>query len=393
MRLDLITYQASKKTLRLLSFFSIIGLIIFILGLFIAPKRIWPNFLIAEFYVLSLALGATFYNAIHYAANAGWDTALKRIPETISTFLPIAALGAVVLIFGIHSLYEWSHSLEVAHDEILLKKSAWLNQTFFIIRLAIYFTIWIVFSQAIFRNSLKQDQQPDLIYTQRNVRNSVLFIVFGGLSLVFASIDLLMSLQPHWYSTVYPLIVLSGLFVSGIAVITILVIVLRRAGFDHIFTEEHLATLGSLLMSFSVFWVYMWVSQHLLIWYSNLPEETSYYIFRHFGGWGSLSILNVILNWFLPFIVLLPRQTKRNDKVLLQMSIVLLIGHWLDLYIMVMPVFLGAQPTLSIWEIGPMVGFVSLFFWFVLRKLSKVPIVPVNDPYLVESIPQVLEEH
>ncbi len=393
MNLNKYHYQVSKKTQRLLAFFTILGLVIFIAGLFVAPKRIWPNFLIAEMYVLSLSLGAALYMAIHYVTNSGWDAAIKRIPEIISTFLPIAAIGGLVLIFGIHTLYEWSHESVVAHDEILLQKASWLNETFFIIRLAVYFTIWIVLSHRIVRNSLLQDQQASLEFTQRNVRNSVLFLVFGGISLILASIDLLMSLQPHWYSTVFPLIVLSGLLVSGIAVITIFVIILRRAGFDHVFTKEHLATLGSLMMSFSVFWVYMWVSQHLLIWYSNLPEETSYYIFRHFGGWGSLSILNVVLNWFIPFIVLLPKQTKRNDKILLQMAIVLLIGHWLDLYIMVMPVFLGAQPTLSLWEIGPMMGFVALFFLVVLHKLSKVPVIPRNDPYLVESLPELLEEH
>ncbi len=392
MKLEVNTYQVSKNTQRILTAFAIGGLIVFIAGLFVAPQRIWPNFLIAEFYVLSLTLGAALYTAIHYSANSGWDAAIKRIPEMISTFLPITAIGAIVLIMGIHTLYEWSHHAVVAQDEILMKKSSWLNEPFFIVRLAIYFGIWIALSRAIVRNSLLQDKNPDLLYTKKNVRNSVLFIVLGGISLVFASIDFLMSLQPHWYSTVFPLIILSGLLVSGIAVITIMVIILRKAGFDHVFTTDHLATLGSLLMSFSVFWVYMWVSQHLLIWYSNLPEETSYYIFRHFGGWGSLSFLNVVLNWFIPFIVLLPRGTKRNDKVLMQMAIVLLVGHWLDLYIIVMPVFLGAQPTLSIWELGPMVGFVALFFLFVLNKLSKVPIVPLNDPYLVESVPHTESE-
>ena len=331
--------------------------------------------------------------AIHYATNSGWDAAIKRVPEVVSTFLPIAAIGGLVLILGIHPLYEWSHEAVVANDKILLQKRPWLNETFFIIRLLIYFIIWIGFSQRIVRNSLLQDRQADLDLTQKNVKNSVLFIVFGGISLIFASIDLLMSLQPHWYSTVFPLIILSGLLVSGIAVVTIFVIILRKAGFDHVFTREHLATLGSLLMSFSVFWVYMWVSQHLLIWYSNLPEETSYYIFRHFGGWGSLSLLNVVLNWFIPFMVLLPRATKRNDKVLMQMAIVLLVGHWLDLYIIVMPLFVGDHPLISVWEIGPMLGFVSLFFLFVLRKLSKVNIIPVNDPYLVESIPGLADDH
>ncbi len=392
MKFELLTYDVSKTTSRILVIFALSGLLIFIAGLLLAPQRIWPNFLIAEFYVLNLTLGPAFFVAIHYASNAGWDTAIKRIPEIVTSFLPITAIGAIILLFGIHSLYEWSHAGIVAQDEILIKKSGWLNEPFFIARLAIYFSIWISLSLAILRNSLRQDHDPDPKYTVKNVRNSSLFIAFGGLSLVFASIDMLMSLQPHWYSTIFPFVILSGMLVSGISVITILVIILRRFGYDYLFTKEHLAVLGSLLMSFSVLWVYMWVSQHLLIWYSNLPEETSYYIFRHFGGWGSLSFLNVIINWLIPFLVLLPRGSKRNDKILLQMSVVVLIGRWLDLYIFVMPVTLGSQPALSIWEIGPVVGFTAFFFWFVLQKLHKVPIVPVNDPYLIESLPESATE-
>lgn len=133
----------------------------------------------------------------------------------------------------------------------------------------------------------------------------------------------------------------------------------------------------------------MWVSQHMLIWYSNIPEETSYYIFRHFGGWGSLSFLNVILNWLIPFLMLLPRATKRSDKVMLQAAIILLIGHWLDLYIMVMPSIFGAVPVFGIWEIGTFVGMLAGFFWVVFRTLGKQNLVPVKDPYLVESLPEL----
>ncbi len=191
-----------------------------------------------------------------------------------------------------------------------------------------------------------------------------------------------MSLQPHWYSTVFGLLALSSMFLNALAAITIVAVIVRRLGFEHIITTNHLKDLGILLMSFSVFWVYMWVSQHLLIWYSNIPEETSYYIFRHFGGWGSLSLLNVVLNWFIPFVVLMPRATKRNEKILLQVSIVLMVGHWLDLYIMVMPAVFG------LWEIGTIFGALALFFLITFRTLESRRLVPVNDPYLVESLPQ-----
>ncbi len=365
-----------------------VGLLIFVAGLFTAPGRIWPNFLIAEFYLISLGLGGAFFIAVLYVSNAGWGTAFRRIPEAVMSTLPAAAIGGIILIFGVHTLYEWSHHSVVVSDDILSGKAGWLNKNFFIGRLVFYFFIWIFFTKIIEKNSRLQDQNNDVLYTGRNVRNSAIFIILGAYTFALASIDLLMSLQPHWYSTVFGFLSISGMFLSGLAIITVIMVIMRNLGYKHIYTTDHLHDMGRLLMSFSVFWVYMWVSQHMLIWYSNIPEETSYYIFRHFGGWGSLSFLNVILNWLIPFVVLLPRSTKRNDKIMLYMAVVILIGHWLDLYIMVMPTVFGAEPALGIWEIGPMIAVLCVFFWIVLKQLSKGNLIPVNDPYLVESLPR-----
>ncbi len=386
-RYQLTTFTLSARLKMILYVLMLFGLATFIAGLFQAPERIWPNYLIAEVYLLSLALGATFFIAVQYVTNAGWSVAFRRIPESLASTLPVWGLGALILIFGIHSLYEWSHPDAVAADEILRGKSGWLNLPFFIGRLVFYFLIWIGLSRSLIKNSLRQDESGGVDYTHKNVRNSAIFLVLGVITFCWASIDLIMSVQPHWYSTVFSFIALTGMFLSGLAIITIFVVLMRYAGYRHIFTTEHLHDLGKLLMSFSVFWVYMWVSQHLLIWYSNLPEETSYYIFRHFGGWGSLSFLNVILNWLIPFLVLLPRSTKRNDKIMLQVAIVVLIGHWLDLYIMIMPVFQEREPVFGLWEIGPLVGMLALFFFLSLRFLSRKRILPVKDPYLIESLP------
>ena len=264
---------------------------------------------------------------------------------------------------------------------------------FFIARLVGYFVIWIGLSKVILKNSYQQDDDADIKYTRRNVRNSAIFILIGAYTVCLASFDLLMSLQPHWYSTIFGFLNIAGIFLSSLAMIAILIILLRKIGYEHIFTADHLQTVGNMMLAFCVFWVYMWVSQHMLIWYSNLPEETSYYIFRHFGGWGTLSLLNVVLNWLIPFFVLMPRFCKRHDKTMLQVSIVILVGHWLDLYIMVMPTVYGAYPMFHIWEIGPIVGMLALFFWAVFQRLKKHNLTPVNDPYLVESLPQHMSKH
>ena len=364
-----------------------IGLITFIVGLIAVPERIWPNFLIAEYYLIGLGMGATFFIAIQYVMNGGWATAIRRIPEAMSSTLPIAGIGILILIFGIHTLYEWSHTEVVSLDPVLQEKSAWLNEPFFIIRLIGYFIIWIGLSQMIRNNSLRQDSDPDLNYTHKNVRNSTVFILIGVYTFCLASIDLIMSLQPHWYSTVFGFQNLTGIFLSSLAMITVFVVLLRKAGYTHLFTTEHLNTMGNLMLAFCIFWIYLWVSQHMLIWYANIPEETSYFVFRHFDSWGTLSLINVLMNWMVPFFILLSKFCKRHDQTMLQVSILLLLGHWLDLYIMIMPVTHKVSPPFSIWEIGPFVGIMALFLWMVLRSLTRNRLIPINDPYLVESLP------
>jgi len=366
-----------------------VGMVVFLTGLFIDPARAWGNYLIALFYLLSLGVGAASFIALQSASNAGFGVAYRRIPEAVTRVIPVAGVGAIVLFFGIDALYEWSHASVVAEDPILQGKQAYLNVPFFILRIFVYFAIWVWLSHLLVTNSREQDRDPDLIYTRRNVRNGVLFILLGGLAFIFASIDLLMSLEPHWYSTVFGLMTIAGMFLCGLAGVTIVMIILRHNGFGSVFTTKHLSGMGKWMLAMSVFWVYLWVSQHLLIWYSNIPEETSYYVFRHFDSWGSLSFLNLILNWLIPFLVLLPQATKRDDTTMLYVSVVILLGHWLDLYIRVMPTIFGENPLFGLPELGSYTGMMALFFWVTLRSFSRYNPVPLNDPYLVESLPAV----
>ncbi|KAA3595934.1 MAG: hypothetical protein DWQ06_16280 [Calditrichaeota bacterium] len=381
-------FKILPKITRFVAILGLLGLVTFICGLFFAPQRIWANFLINFFYFTGLGVGAGFLIAIQYVANAGWGIAIRRIPEAITSTLPFAAVGGLVLIFGIHTLYEWSHEAVVAQDTILLEKSVWMNEPLFIARIIGYFVVWILLCKFLVKNSVKQDEDGDVKYTKRNVRNSVFFLILGIYTFCLASIDWIMSLQPHWYSTIFGWLNLASVFESAIAATVIVVVILRHIGYKQIFKTVHLHELGKLMMAFCFFWVYMWVSQHMLIWYSNIPEETSYYIFRHFGGWGSVSFVNLALNWLVPFLMLLPRKTKENDKVMFQAAIILLIGHWVDLYIMIMPSQFGAEPMLGIWEIGPFIGMISGFFWLVFKSLTKHNLIPTRDPYLVESLPE-----
>ncbi len=381
-------YEMPRRLRLVLVGLSALGGLTFLAGLAAAPGRIWANYLVAYFYMLSLGLGAAFFIALQYASGAGFGVVYRRIPEAMTSVLKVSAVGLLVLLPGVHSLYEWSHPSAVESDPILQAKNAWLNVPFFTLRQLVYLLVWIGFSRLLVRNSLQQDARPDAGLTFRNVRLSAAFLLLGGVTFILASFDLLMSLQPHWQSTIFGLTTLSGMFVSGLAAVTMIMVILRRNGFVEVFTRDHLAVMGKWLLAMSVFWMYLWVSQHLLIWYSNIPEETSYYVFRHFGSWGSISFLNLVMNWLVPFLVLLPRFSKRDDQVMFYISGVLLVGHWLDLYIMVMPVSFGPQPQVSGWELGMFAGTLALFFLITLRAFGRHRPVPVGDPYLVESLPE-----
>lgn len=379
-------FRLEQKTQKNLVIIAAIGGAIFIAGLFFAPERIWPNVLLANYYLLSLGLAGIFFVALQYVSNAGWSAAIRRVPEAMSSVLPISGVIALLTIFGIHSVYEWSHESAITHDHLLQAKSGWLNIPFFIVRSVIYFILWSSFTYFIVRSSRRQDENGDVSHTKINTRLSAIFLVVFALTFSLASIDWIMSIEPHWYSTIFGIYNFSGLFLNGLATLTIIVILLRRWGvFSGIVNDEHLHDLGKLIFAFSTFWMYIWFSQYLLIWYANIPEETSYFIRRESGSWATFSIMNVVFNWVLPFIVLISRSAKKNEGLLLKVCIIIMIGHWIDLFWMILPPFM-TTPAFSIWEIGPMAGVVGLFFLVVFRTLSRANIIPVKDPMLIESL-------
>jgi len=357
-----------------------------IAGLFLDPARAWANLLINNFYYLSLGLGALFFIAIHFLAGSSWWTVLRRIPEAMSSILPVTAVLMFVLIFGMHGLYHWSDHEAVLNDPILSAKAPYLNVPFFFARMVFIFGIWILFAWLFRKNSRREDSAVDLTPHKSLVRTSALFIPAFALTFAVASMDWIMSLEPHWFSTIFSLYTFSGLFLHGIAVITLFAILLKERGYLKDFlNENHLHDLGKLIFGFSTFWAYIWVSQYMLIWYSNIPEETAYFIVRTDPDWSWLFLLNLALNWLIPFVILMPRAAKRNPAVLKRICVTLLVGHWLDLYLMVMPNTVGKR-----W-VGPLeilvaLGYGALFFYVVGKALSRAPLVPQRDPYLVESL-------
>jgi len=306
------------------------------------------------------------------------------VAEAMSSFLvPSGVLLLLVFLGGGHTLYEWSHSAPGAHHGALAAKQAYLNVPFFVVRLIGFILLWAVLSRKVVRSS-RGGQAP-------SVKWSIIFLIVFAFTYSFASFDWLMSIEPHWYSTVYALYTFSGFFVAGFAVLTIAVVKLDEFGYlPGLINENHYHDLGKFLFGFSTFWAYLWFSQYMLIWYANIPEETGYYLLRTHNDWDWLFYFNLLINWVIPFFVLLPRSMKRSRDVLLRVGILLLIGRWLDLYLLVAPnVYHGAgitTPTISWIEVGVAVGTGGLFVLVCAAALAKHRLVAKDDPFFEEGV-------
>jgi hypothetical protein len=289
---------------------------------------------------------------------------------------------------GVGVLYEWSHAEVVAADPLLQAKSGWLNVSFFVMRTVFYLAVWLLFLRGMLRVSRGPADAQGMVSNRKSTVLSACFIASFMVTFSLAIFDWLMSLQPHWFSTMFAVYNFAGAFTSGLAVIMLLVIVLKRPGrpLAGLISEEHLHDLAKLIIAFSTFWMYVWYSQYMLIWYSNLPEEVTFFVGRHAGAWSVLSIANILINWIIPFLALLPRGSKRNEGILVKVCVLLLIGRWIDLYVMILPVFEPDVPRFGLWEIAPIVVVVALFVILLRRNLAKTDLVPHGDPYLQESL-------
>jgi len=384
------SFQLKSKTNSLLLVGFLVAIVCFAIGLFKAPERTWVNYLINNFYFVSMALSGGFILSIAYAANGNWSAPFKRILEAMTAYLPVGLVLTLGLYFGLHTLYEWTHHDVVMADPILSSKTYWLNIPGYMLRIVIFFVPWILFTKALRYFSRKQDQTGSLNETKSLIKTAVLFLIFFAFSFSLASFDWIMSLEPHWFSTIFGVYTFSGLFTAGLAFVILTTIFLESKGYlKGAITEDNYHDLGKLLFGFSTFWAYIWFSQYLLIWYSNIPEETIYYYIREKHTWDWLFYLNLAINWIVPFFALMTRDSKRSRFILGRVCIVVLIGHWLDLYLMVAPnVYKHAgitNPSIGVIEVLMALGVGCLFTWVVARALGKAPLLAKNDPYLEEA--------
>ncbi|MEW6731137.1 MAG: hypothetical protein AB1489_07360 [Acidobacteriota bacterium] len=371
----------------------VLGLLFIIIGQLISEARFWQGFLLTSFFFLSIALGALVFISIHHISNAGWPAAIRRIPEAVASYIPFAGAAMLMLYWGRKTVYQWTHAEVVTANPLLQLKSAFLNTPFFFARMIIILLIWSILSYLILRESHEQDKDGALLHTERAKKYSAIFLVVFAITFSLASFDWLMSIEPEFYSTIYAFYCIAGLLESGIAAIALLTILLHKRGLLTFVSDQHLLNLGKLLFGFSTFWAYIWLSQYLLIYYANIPEETVYYFKRTATvGWTAIFIANLGLNWLIPFILLLTRRAKQNKQWLATASVIALIGHWTDLYTLIFPAY-QASARVGYSEIGLLIVFAIIFLLLFMRRLAQWPLLPARDPYLAESLHLVKHEN
>ena len=362
--------------------------------------RFWAVLLQNSTYFLLIVNASMFFICATSLAWAAWPVALKRIPEAISTLVPIFGVLALIVLLGIvfgtkdgEHIYHWINKEHVAHDKILSGKSGFLNPTFFTVWTVLTLGAWWYFGKRMRQIGDKADEQNMGLeeakkYTWNVTVRSALFLVAFGLTVASTIPWLwLMSIDAHWYSTMYSWYTFASTFVSGMSLIAIFVIFLKNQGYLTYVTDEHIHDVGKFMFAFSIFWTYLWFSQYMLIWYSNQPEETKYFQPRLLGNFRGIFFLNLILNFVAPFIILMKRNTKRNYTTLVFAAVIIIFGHWLDFYQMVMPGTVGeAHAHLSWFEFGIGIGYAGLIILLTGRALEKRPLVAKYHPFLKESI-------
>ena len=360
--------------------------------------RFWAVLLQNAVYWLLIVNASMFFIGVTTLAMGGWQVALRRVPEAISSVVPvlgaIAFLILMAIVWGGHDdIYLWVNKETVANDKIIKGKSGFLNPVFFSIFSAITIFLWSFLGNKMRSLSLKSDEDGPMDYEtgnkwiKKNILWAALFIVFFGLS-VGSTIPWLwlMSIDTHWYSTMFSWYTFASSFVAGMSLIAIFIVYLKNNGQLEYVTEEHIHDIGKFMFAFSVFWTYLWFSQYMLIWYANIPEETGYFKIRVQGPYRGIFFLNLILNFACPLLILMKKSSKRNYTLLTFMAVLIIFGHWIDFWQMVMPGTLYEHAEIMPFEFGIALLFIGIIMWRVGVYLSSHSLTVKNHPFLKESM-------
>ena len=356
-------------------------------------NRPWSALYIASFFFFMIALGALAFYAIQYAAQAGWSPILFRVMEGITGYLPVASVLVFVLLlasaFHFNHIFHWMDpelvNPESAHyDKIIAGKSGYLNVPFFLIRALFFLLGWNAYRWLSRKYSLADDTAEDQSFFKKNFKLSAGFLVFFIVTESIMSWDWIMSFDPHWFSTLFGWYVFAGMMVCAITVIALVTIYLKSQGYLEEVNDSHIHDLAKFMFGFSIFWTYLWFSQFMLIWYADIPEEVTYFVTRieqyklpFFGM--------IAMNFVFPLLLLMNSDYKRVNWFVVMAGIVILAGHYLDVFNMVMPATVGESWTIGVPELGALMFFFGLFIYVVFTTLTKAPLVPKNNPFIKES--------
>lgn len=367
------------------------------------------NFLLVNTFFFRISIGAMVALMFTWLGGGGWNTLIRRISEAMTQYVFVAFVGFIILFGLMGEIYEWV-KLPAGADELIDAKRGYLNQGFFIGRNLFFFALWGTLIYLMRKWSVEEDTEGGLRTYNRYTPLGATFIISFAITYSLFSIDWLKSLEPHWFSTIYGVYVFAGTMVSSFSVLYLLIVILKRNGYLSYVNDNHLHDVGKFMFGFSVFWAYIWVSQLLLIWYSNMPEEAIYYVRRMGGsnvilggkswfegyehsheymGYAFFFFFNIIVNFVTPFLVLMTRNAKRTPVIVYPLIFLMLLGHWNDLYLLIMPGAVGNYaPSFGnvLMQLGFVLSFAGIFLGVVFNSLSKAALVPKNNPFLEESV-------
>jgi hypothetical protein len=368
------------------------GGVVSVAGYFLNPTQFFQSYLMSYMFVLGLTLGSLALGMVHQLSGGAWGVVIRRPIGAATRVLPVLTLLFLPIVLGMSHLYEWTHADIVAADPILRGKQAYLNTPFFLIRAAIYFAAWNGVSYLLNKWGLEQDQTGDPRYARRMQMLSGGGLLAYGLCITFASFDWMMSLEPHWFSTIYGVLIMGGQGLSSLAfLITVLVWLSRRAPLRDIVAPTHFHDLANLMLAFVMLWAYFSFSQYLIIWAGNLPEEIAWYLHRLQTGWRFVAVTLVIFHFTVPFLLLLSRTVKRAPHMIVTVALAILMARLIDLFWLIAPEFHHTGIAISWMDIVLPFTLVSFWLGCFVRQLRGRAILPVYDPQFEEALGPIID--
>jgi hypothetical protein len=378
-------YKPTKSLKLTLAVLIAIGIVAVIAGFFTDPARTWSNVLLNNMYFLTISIGAMLFYSIQFITGSAWSAMIQRIPLSMGAFIPPAMILMLLLYFGLSQVYEWAIPGITETDKLIAHKAPFLNVTFYMVRIVIYFALWIPLVLMLRQYALQEDVEGGETPYAKSKYYAKVFIFVAALFFSMAAIDWIMTLDAHWYSTLFGFRAMVTSMYFAVAVIVLVLFFLKKQGYFPGLGMAHRNDLARYLFRFSIVFGYLWFMQFLIIWYANIPELTVYYAPRFLGPYKFLFYAEILMNFAIPFVVLLSDDIGRKPVVMIAMSCLLVAGLWVSLYMQIMPANFE-QPVFGFIEIGMWLGYAGLFLLLAVMALSRTLLIPENHPMIKESM-------